>query len=83
MYVIEGTWEEVKRHEAELRGRHLRVTVTAEKRAQRKHSPPAATSPKKLVGYGAFKGLFGGVEGFLAAKQEEVELEDRKFESRP
>jgi len=34
--VIEGTWEEIKRHEAELVGRHLRVTVKSEGATRRK-----------------------------------------------
>jgi hypothetical protein len=44
---------------------------------------PVTTQPKKLVGYGAFKGMFGGTEAILAAKQEEIELEERKFEPYP
>jgi hypothetical protein len=28
--ILEGTWEEIKLHEAELAGKHIRVTVEAE-----------------------------------------------------
>ncbi len=83
--IIEGTWEEVKQHEAELVGHYVRVTIDPKpQHANRKASTPVVTAePKKLVGYGAFKGVFGGTEAFLAAKQEEIELEERKFEPRP
>jgi len=90
MYVIEGTWEEIERHKAEFAGHILRLTIKPQQSAKRKQSKSAATAtptpptqPKKLVGYGAFKGVFGGTEAFLAAKQEEIELEERKFGPRP
>ena len=81
--VIEGTWEEIKAHEAELTGRQVRLTIKPEKAGARKPGARSANDqPKKLVGYGAFKGMFGGTEAILAAKQEEIELEERKFEPR-
>ena len=43
--VIEGTWEEIKRYEAELIGHNLRVTIKPEKSARRRpSSPPEAAS---------------------------------------
>jgi hypothetical protein len=79
-HVIEGTWEEIESHKAEFAGRYLRLTVTSEKPTRRKPSTPAASAqPKKLVGYGAFKGVFGGSEAIIAAKQAEIALEERNF----
>ena len=84
LLVIEGTWEEIERHKAEFAGHWLRLTIKPQRPARRKPSTPAATAePKKLIGYGAFKGVFGGTEAFSAAKREEIELEERKFEPRP
>ncbi|MGO8673054.1 MAG: hypothetical protein ACLQVD_17055 [Capsulimonadaceae bacterium] len=81
-YVIEGTWEEIERHKAELIGRQLRLTIKGEKpgspiRNAATHKP--AGEPKKLVGYGAFKGMTGGSEAFAREKQAEIELEDRNL----
>jgi hypothetical protein len=70
LYVIEGTWEEIERRKAELIGRQLRVTIKLEKPMPRKPSEPAKTTePKKLVGFGAFKGMTGGSEAFAAEKR--------------
>ena len=78
--VIEGTWEEIERHKAELIGHHLRVTITPERRITSKHSTSeAVTNPKVLRGRGAFKGMFGGTAAIIAEKQDEIELEERNF----
>ena len=81
--VIEGTWEEIKRHEEELIGHHLRVTITRQRPTSRSRVTTAtkkpADQPKKLVGYGAFKGMFGGTEAILAEKQAQIELEERNL----
>ena len=37
LQVIEGTWEEIKRHEAQLVGRYLRITIEPQKSAR--HEP--------------------------------------------
>lgn len=78
MYVIEGTWEEIERHKAELIGRHLRVTVTPKKPAPRKATPPATVvaKPKELRGYGMFAGLLSSEE-LIREKREETAREDR------
>ncbi len=56
--VIEGTWEEIKLHEAEFAGRHLRVIVDAE---------PAvidqADIDRRLEAWKAFCAM--GVEGVI------------------
>ena len=71
--VIEGTWEEIERHKAELVGRHLRVTITPERPALDKQSAPpkklAAARPKVLTGFGAFKGKIGSSEEFAREKR--------------
>ncbi|MGO8671489.1 MAG: hypothetical protein ACLQVD_09030 [Capsulimonadaceae bacterium] len=77
-HVIEGTWEEIKRHDAELMGRQVRLTIKPEKPTTRKPNSPTA-QPKKLIGYGAFKGMFGGTEAIIAEKQAEIELEERNL----
>ena len=58
-HVIEGTWEEIERHKAELIGRHLRVAITPErpalhKRSAQRNKSPAATlahrtSPQSML----------------------------------
>jgi hypothetical protein len=83
MHVIEGTWEEIERHKAELIGHHLRVTVTAERPPQRKPSTPAhkakATAPaKELRGYGMFAGLLS-TEEYFREKREDTAREDRSL----
>ena len=79
LQVIEGTWEEVKRHEAELTGRHVRLTVTPEKATTNKPRTPTIPTTKVLRARGAFKGMFGGTAALLAEKQVEIELEERNF----
>ncbi|HME00452.1 MAG TPA: hypothetical protein VKM93_24365 [Terriglobia bacterium] len=83
-HVIEGTWEEIERHKAELIGRHLRVTITPEKPALHKQSArskksAAATQAKGLTGFGAFKGKIGSSEEFAREKRAEIEREERNF----
>ncbi len=78
LYVIEGTWEEIERRKAELIGRHLRVTITPERPALHKQSAQpkklaAATQPKVLTGFGAFKGKIGSSEEFARKKKADIE----------
>jgi hypothetical protein len=78
-HVIEGTWEEIERHKAEFAGHMLRLTIKPQRATRLKPSASSApTQPKKLVGYGAFKGMFGGAEAIIAEKQAQIELEERK-----
>jgi hypothetical protein len=83
LQVIEGTWEEIKRHEAEFIGRQLRVTIKPETSVVRKQSTPkkstVAPKPKVLRGMGAFKGMTGGSEAFAEEKRGEIEREERHF----
>ena len=78
MYVIEGTWEEVKRHDSELIGRLVRLTVKVEKPALHMPATPAraTAAPKELRGYGMFAGQFS-TEEFLREKHEDILREDR------
>jgi hypothetical protein len=82
-YVIEGTWEEIERHKAELVGLQLRLTIKRGKTALRspatRATQKAAEQPKKLVGYGAFKGMTGGSEALAQEKKAEIELEERNL----
>ena len=50
--VIEGTWEEIKRREAELAGRHIRVTIRPEKSAEHRKAsqePASAAAIRKRL----------------------------------
>ena len=82
--VIEGTGEEIERHKAELKGRHLRVTISPGRPTRHKRSVPCktsatATQPKVLTGFGAFKGKIGSSEEFAREKRAEIEREKRHF----
>ncbi|MDQ2731919.1 MAG: hypothetical protein M3Y56_09690 [Armatimonadota bacterium] len=83
--VIEGTWEEVERHKAELLGRQLRVTILPDRPASQEKSisirNPAATVPaKKLTGFGAFKDSLPSTEDYFREKREDTIREDRANE---
>jgi len=79
-HVIEGTWEEIKRHEAELVGRHLRVIVKPERSPTRKPTKPADAEeqPKVLRGRGMFAGLLS-TEEYFREKREDTAREDRSL----
>lgn len=81
LYVIEGTWEEIERHKAELVDRQLRLTVMPEKPVARKPSAPAklAAKPKELVGFGAFRDALSSTEQYMREKREETLREDRSL----
>jgi hypothetical protein len=86
--VLEGTWEELKLHEEELSGKRFRLIPLPpeveptpskarkprENKSQR-HSPQA---PRRVTGMGKFAGILSSEE-FLRQKQEDIELEERKF----
>jgi hypothetical protein len=80
LHVIEGTWEEIKRHEAELAGRHVRLTITPRKTKPSKSSVPAkaVAKPKELHGYGMFAGLLS-TEDYFREKREDTIREDRSI----
>jgi hypothetical protein len=82
--IIEGTWEEIERHKAELIGRRLRVTIQPERvmentPAQSSTAPAlsriAPTRPFSALGKYAF--VAGGSKEFAQEKQAEIEREDR------
>jgi len=81
--ILEGTWEEIKQHDAELSGRWLRVIVDAEiEPHQNRYVPGEAGEPvesKPLRGMGQFKGKLGGTETLFKEKQEEIKREERRF----
>ena len=70
--VIEGTWEEIERHKADLIGRQLRVIIKPQ---------PTATSTAGPVNrpsaFGKYAFVAGGSEEFAEAKQAEIDREDR------
>jgi len=76
-HVIEGTWEEIKRHESELIGHHLRVIITAGPATMNEPSE-SAPKPKVLRGYGMFAGLLS-TEELLREKREDTIREDRSL----
>jgi hypothetical protein len=79
LHVIEGMWEEVKRREAELAGRFVRVTIKPEPRTTKQgapHQKPAADTSPRVSAYGKYAGILSS-EDFIRAKQEEIDLEDR------
>ncbi len=85
-YVIEGTWEEIKRHEAELIGQYLRVTVKPrpQKRAAEKEATAdqeTSDPPKKKVlrAFGAFADALPSSEEYMREKRAEIEIEERNF----
>lgn len=88
--VLEGTWEELKLHDKELSGKRIRLillapesesTASNESSAQ-KVAPqePDAKRPRQLTGMGKFAGIIPSSEEFMRQKQEELELEERKFQ---
>lgn len=72
LHIIEGTWEEIERHKAEMIGRHLRVTIMPEISAADSVRPATRFS---ALGKYAFVG--GGSDEFAKEKQAEIEIEDR------
>jgi len=78
--VIEGTWEEIKRHEAELAGRHVRVTIKSDRSTMRKPRAPlkTTTAAKELRGRGMFAGILS-TEDYFREKREDTAREDRSL----
>lgn len=72
--VIEGTWEEIEHHKAELIGRHLRVTIKPEISSDAPVNPASKKLPSAL---GKYAFVVGGSEEFAKDKQSEIEIEDR------
>ena len=84
--VLEGTWEEIKLHEAELAGRRFRlvpvppVTDIAPPKASDSEQVDLGTTRiirRELIGMGKFAGIIPSSDEFIRQKQEEIELEDR------
>ena len=87
--VLEGTWEELKLHEEELSGKRFRLVPlspepdkAAAKGSKSKRNAaqePNIKGPRQLTGMGKFAGIIPSSEEFIRQKQEEIELEERKF----
>ena len=87
--ILEGTWEELKLHDAELSGKRYRLvplpsetvkTTTRASKSKRSTAPkPGAQAPRQLTGMGKFAGIIPSSEEFIRQKQEEIKLEERKF----
>ena len=80
MRVIEGTWEEIERHKAELMGQWLRVTVKPQRPTTTRPSAPAQKSPdtaqpKVLRARGMLAGLLS-TEEYFREKREDTARED-------
>ena len=77
LQVIEGTWEEIERHKAELIGRQLRVTIKPDRPLSRKRSTRAKQATmKELSGYGMLAGVLS-TEDYFREKLEDTAREDR------
>ena len=76
--VVEGTWEEVKLRDAELKGRRVRLTIMPKKAENPKLPADSNTEigPKRLIGYGMFKGILS-TDDYLREKREDTAREDR------
>ena len=70
--VFEGTWEEIKQHEAEFKGKHLRVIIHSAPPPQMTKQPTTA----RVSAMGKYAGTLN-TEEFLERKREETEREDR------
>lgn len=88
-HVLEGTWEEIKLHDEELAGKRFRLVPVASETAQttsnggktKKQTAQEAKpkAPRQLSGMGKFAGILPSSEEFMRQKQEDIELEERKF----
>ncbi len=87
--ILEGIWEELKLHEEELSGKRFRLvplppipekTPSTEDRPKKKAAQEQSNkAPRQLTGMGKFAGILPSSEEFMRQKQEEIELEERKF----
>lgn len=79
--MLEGTWEEIKQHEAELSGQRLRVYINPDIEAPGQTAKKVRTQPKQkdrpeqLRGRGMLAGVLS-VEEFLRRKHEETAQAD-------
>ena len=73
--VIEGTWEEIERHKAELVGRRLRATIRPEK-VQGAGRQTKAIPKQRLSALGKHAFVSGSSEEFAQEKQAEIKREN-------
>ena len=77
-YIIEGTWEEIKQHEAEFAGQYLRVIVAPEVKKKQFANDKAMTAQPshRVSAMGKYAGVLDS-EAFMRRKHEDIILEDR------
>ena len=80
MYVLEGTWEEIKQHERELSGQNVRVIVKSEAPASHtiRSNSLIQEAPRRISAMGKYAGVLSSEE-FLLHKKEDIALEDRSI----
>jgi hypothetical protein len=79
LYTIEGTWDEIKRHEPEFAGRRLRVTVEEDIPVRQQGKAPSGPKQRRVSAMGKYAGVLSSEE-FIRRKQEDMELEDRPIQ---
>ena len=86
--ILEGTWEELKLHDHELRGKRFRLVPVApllsiSKPETVKSVPDGSETkvvkPRKLMGRGMLADLGLTTEEYMRNKHEEIALEERNF----
>lgn len=77
-HVLEGTWEELKLHDAELSGKRFRL-VPLPSEPEKTAQEAEVNVPRQLTGLGKFAGILPSSEVFMRQKQEELALEERKL----
>lgn len=76
--ILEGTWEEIKQHEAELTGQRLRVFINPDTKLpalrQEKvaEKTKAKQQPKQLQGHGMFASVLSS-ENILCGNRRDIE----------
>ena len=76
-YMIEGNWDEIKRHEGEFLDRRLKVTISDTPKREvtddLKSMPPRKTMAR-VSAMGKYAGILSSEE-FMRFKQEDIALE--------
>ncbi len=77
---IEGTWEEIKRHDSDLQGRYVRLTVQPKLPTKpvliHDEQLKSAKTTTRVSAMGKYAGILSTAE-YSKHKQEEIDLEDR------
>lgn len=77
--VLEGTWEEIQEHEAELSGKRVRVIVLSAEEILPKgeHWPPNTVTLQSRRAMGRYAHVPGTSKDFLRDKELEIAREDK------